>query len=312
MQQPEDILTATSLFHKLYRFYGFNAYTIKGQPKMKQVKICRLLYVATFAAQVALVLFCLTYYQTRFFYLYQFAADTKFSLVNVIYGAVDVCHFCIIILYEKMQTPETVKFWQTLQTRENELEKRGIKLNYAYLRNYTLLVTIYEFVVTNLTLLVIAIAVLAYNVPFLDPTMYWAMFFTLYYSSIANSNLFNSVFVSFGVLAHMFEKLQAYVETQQIWDAKKLLRISKQHQLLCDLARKTNQKFSIQFLSMYIHAFIVLTVRLFDTTLALAKLEFNWSVALTLAFTAVAITIQFALIHVCHRCMAAVSVLKSD
>lgn len=274
---------------------------------MKQVKFCRPLYAASLVAQLLIVLFCLTYYGTRFYYLYQFAANTKFSLVNVIYGGVDVCHFCMIILFEKLQTKATVKFWQTLQIRENELQKMGIKLNYAYLRNFTLLVTIYEFIVTNLTVLVILI--LTFSIPVFQTAMYWAMIFTLYYSSIANSNLFNSVLLSFGVLAHLFEKLKGHAENEQFWDTRKMLEISKQHQRLCDLGRKTNEKFSFQLLSMYIHAFIILTVRLFDATLALVKLEFNSSVALTLSFTAVAITIQFALIHVCHRCITAVSFL---
>lgn len=305
MKQEDDLLTATSLFHSLYQIYGFNTYMIKGPIRMKQVKNCRRLYNATFAAQLVLILFCLAFYKTRFFYLYQFAANTKFSLVNVIYGAVDVCHFCIVILFEKVQTPATVEFWQTLQTRENELRRMGIKLDYPYLRNFTRLVTIYEYAVTNITVFVIL--VVSYS--FFQTPMYWLMMFTLYYSSIATSNLFNSVFVSFGVLTHLFEKLKAYAENEQFWDSKKLLKVSKQHQRLCDVTRKTNKKFSLQLLSMYIHAFIILTVRLFDATIALVKLEFNSSVALTLAFTVVAITIQFALIHVCHKCMTAVSFL---
>lgn len=216
---------------------------------------------------------------------------------------IDILTFGVIALFHKLNSQKIVKFWDELQKIEENFGNTCKPLDYKHLKKLTLIACIPEVLSSARSLLILSIN--ARNIHEYHSSIVIAVLFTLHFSSIGYGVLHMSYSVPFGVLAHMFSKINETLKdiAKISWPEQKeaLIELQIIHQRLCELVRYNKRNFSLQLLIAFGGFFAFVVVHVFELVLAINQFEFN-HVYTFLTIATPVVSMKVILIMICRRC----------
>lgn len=279
-----DIFVVLRPLLYLEKACGFVFFKVKilknGKKKLVHERWRCLLHVAL---QIVVMFYALMTLGDRCKYLEEYPGSFLSLVLHQASECATYASCLFFLIHENIYFNRKKQFWQKLYQIERNMRAVSITpLNYKLLRNVTFVYVIYTIVVALVVMGLLWLFVIDYlrthsSVNTLTYFKQTASYLYYYYVHMSIYIIIFQYLCSFHIIKEMLEKLEKYIkdmvcdQSVSEIETNELLRISKYHQQVCEIAKETDCLMSIPMLTVYGQIFCLLIGHTYSSLMMIMK-----------------------------------------